>query len=206
MYNGKPYFQQIDSQGKGSYLYYYKKDRQYQVGSKLGDNLRALMCTDKSGLIVSHHWQFYGSYDPGMRLVAVTNATPCCSKITIELSGYAAKHHSDVAGDYVPMDKFSRGRHIYQHKSRNLFLHIALEYDSTWSVGSKMGEWGENGDEYIHSASAGSLCPADQRNNYNRRENRKSWRFNSGSMSNVYGYLWAEAGPGNIRLICPSHN
>ena len=63
-YGSKPYCQQIDSQGKGLYLNYYKSisiSSQFQVGVK----------------------------------------------VTIELSGDAAKYQSDVAGDYVPMDKLS---------------------------------------------------------------------------------------------------
>ena len=109
----------MDSQGKGQYLYYYTERSQYQVGSTLGGRGCHLLCTDTSGHIVSHHWQYlYGGFqdDPDMRLVAVTNVTPCCSNITIELSPDVALYQSDVAGEYVPIDKVSAERHIYQHK------------------------------------------------------------------------------------------
>merc|ERR1719270_2954989 len=128
------------------------------MGSNLGGRECHLWCTDKSGHIVSHHWQYLGGGfhdDPDMRLVAVTNVTPCCGKVTIELSGDAAKCQSDVAGDYVPIDKFSCGRHIYKHKYRNLFLQIIPELTG-WSVRNEDVLW------FICTAAAGSLCPADQ--------------------------------------------
>ena len=199
MYGGKPYYQQIDSQSEGSYLYYTMEDSQYQLGPTIGDSWCDLLCTDKSGHIVSHHWQYAESVfrdDPDMRLVAVTNVTPCCSKVTIELSGDAAKYQSDVAGDYVPMDQFSSGRHIYQHKFRKVFLHIAPGA-TCWIVSNEVG-W--DGTWYIISASAGSLCPADQRNNYSHhRYGQKSWLY-------IDGNDGVEAGPGNIRLTCTSHD
>ena len=177
VYDGKPYFQQIDSQNEGSYLYYTKEDRQYQVGATLGGAV-VLLCTDKSGHIVPHHWQCldWPQYrnDPDMRLVAVTNVTPCCRKVTIELSGDVAKCQSDVAGDYVPMDKFSMGRHIYKHKYRDLFLHIPPGLYTYWSVRNEVEE---GGSWYIASSASGSLCPADQRNNYNHRRGWESWRY-----------------------------
>ena len=198
VYDGKPYFQQIDSQNEGSYLYYTKEDRQYQVGATLGGAV-VLLCTDKSGHIVPHHWQCldWPQYrnDPDMRLVAVTNVTPCCSKVTIKLSGDVAKCQSDVAGDYVPIDKFSQGRQIYKHKYRNLFLRIPPR-STYWIVWSTVGI---DGTPYIGSQSAGSLCPADQRNNYSHSDGQKSWKYVFGSGRAV------EAGPGNIQLTCTSH-
>ena len=168
----------------------------YQVGDT---HTYYLQCTDKSGHIVSHHWQYPGDGgqfrdDPDMRIVAVTNVTPCCRKVTIELSGDAAKYQSDVAGDYVLMDKFSTGRHIYQHKIRNLFLHIAPR-TVNWSVSSTIGI----DTEHIGSGAAGSLCPADPRNTYSHVVGRKSWVYRSGSDE-------VEAGPGNIRLTCTKNN
>ena len=199
-HGGKPYFQQMDSQGEGYYLYYYKERSQYQVGPTIGASWCGLRCTDKSGHIVSHHWQYSdGSQwtdDPDMRLVAVTNVTPCCSKVTIKLSGDVAKCQRDVAGDYVPIDKFSQGRQIYKHKYRNLFLRIPPR-STYWIVWSTVGI---DGTPYIGSQSAGSLCPADQRNNYSHSDGQKSWKYVFGSGRAV------EAGPGNIQLTCTSHN
>ena len=88
------------------------------MSDELGDDACGLQCTDKSGHIVSHHWQYPGEDgqacdDADMRLVAVT---PCCSNITIELSPDVALYQSDVAREYVPIYKFSAERHIYQHK------------------------------------------------------------------------------------------
>ena len=123
------------------------------------------------------------------------NVTPCCSNITIELSPDVALYQSDVAGEYVPIDKFSAGRHIYQHKFRNLFLSIAGH--TAWEVRNEVGR---DGNAYIRSPSAGSLCPADQRNNYNNFFGLKSWLYKDGD------YDVLEAGPGNIRLTCTSHN
>ena len=72
------YFLQIDNQSEGQYLYYYKETSKYKVSDELGDDACGLQCTDKSGHIVSHHWQYPGEDgqacdDADMRLVAVTN-------------------------------------------------------------------------------------------------------------------------------------
>ena len=75
-----------------------------------------------------------------------------------------------------------------------IFLYIEPGY-TVWSVDSEVG-----GTWYIGSAAGGSLCPADQRNNYSHRTGRKSWRYKDGSGDVV------EAGPGNIRLTCTKNN
>ena len=187
----------MDSQGKGVYLYYYKKTSQYHVSDELGDDACFLKCTDTSGHIVAINWQYAagGSKlqdDTGMTVAGVDHMDSCRS-VTIQLSGDVAKCHSDVAGEYVATDEFSVGRHIYKHRHSNYYLHT-IPGKVNWFVSSEVG----GGTGYIFSpASAGSLCPADQRNNYSHRFGWKSWSYLTGSQ-------WVEAGPGNIRLTCSS--
>ena len=186
----------MDSQGEGEYLYYYKETSQYQVGSTLAGGVYGLLCTDTSGHIVSNNWQYADGKGGWLNDVAMTivgvDKMDSCGVVTIQLSGDVAKCNSDVAGEYVATDKFSAGRYIYKHKYRNYFLHITPG-TTTWVVRSEVG----GGTVYIFSPAAGSLCPADVRNNYSHRHGVKSWLYDNGSDG-------AEAGPGNIRLTCTS--
>ena len=101
MHDGKPYFQQVDSQGKGVYLYYYKERSHYQVGSTLGVSVRGLQCTDTSGHIVSYNWQYSDGKSGWLNDTAVTvvgvDKMDSCGVVTIQLSGNVARCQSDVA-------------------------------------------------------------------------------------------------------------
>ena len=146
----------------------------------LGNDARGLRCTDTSGHLVSHSWQ-YGDGKGGwfddvtMSLVAADNLTNCGS-VTITLSGDVSQKFGAVAGKYLPLDMFSAGRHVYKHTNGNYYLHI-WPGKVNWFVSSEIG----GGSEYIFSPAAGSLNPADQKNTYSNRMGWKSWRYKSGS-------------------------
>ena len=81
VHEGKPYYQQVDSQGKGDYLYYYTEASRYLVGDILGGDWYGLLCTDTSGHIVSTNWQYYddGYFqdDTGMTVAGVDQMDSC---------------------------------------------------------------------------------------------------------------------------------
>ena len=103
------------------------------MGSRLGGEKCGLLCTDTSGHIVSHDWQYAGDDDeswpddPDIILEAVTSVTNSDS-ITIQLSGDVAKYQSIVTGEYVATDKFSMGRHVYQNTASKLYLSVKPRY------------------------------------------------------------------------------
>ena len=201
MSSGKPFFQQMDSHVKGWFLYYFYNDKEktgrYQIGPELGGIDKKVRCSDTAGHLKSHAWQYYDQDNYGEKFADDVNITvepvermESCNLTTIKLSGDASYYQDHVAGEYISIDIFSAGRNIYKHKNREIFLQI-LPGDSYWSVSDKVG----GGKEFLRSASAGSRCPADQRNNYSHRNGYKTWRYRS------IGWFmdsWYEAGGSNI--------
>ena len=135
VHDEKPYYQQLDTQGKGRYLYYMKGTNRYTIGATLGGGGRGMRCLDESGHIVPHSWEYFSNGPNGdiyIRLDPV-NKVKNCNKVTIELCEDAAEYQNDVAGDYVPIDKFSAGRVVFQHSCKQLYLNV-WPVNTGWSV------------------------------------------------------------------------
>ena len=204
LHNDKPFFRQVDSKGRGNYLYYHVNKKikgNYQVSPKLEKGLSKplLKCVDKSGFLLPNNWQFYHKdkllgdtwADDDDVIVVSKGKMTSCGNISIKLSK-DVERQSAADGEYYPTGEFSAGRHVYKHKNRDHILQV-LPHKSYWYVTTEQSNLGQmlGENEHLRSAAAGSLNPADVRNNSSARKNWKTWSYK------VFKG-WNQAGKGKI--------
>ena len=84
----------------------------------------------------------------------------------------------EILGKYLPTSDFSSGREVYKHMSQDMYL-LTTPGKVWWCVSPVRPDINSLKDSILRSGTAPSLCPADRRARYRKKEGMEcnSWRF-----------------------------
>ena len=183
-YNRKPWFRQLDTQGKGHFLYY-NCEKSWIISSKLESKIADKECTMRGELrsdIPGKGWKckFRGWHHDYTFNIRKGTYQPC-EKLSIYVNGDNLEHLKEIEGIYLPSKKYSQGRVVYKHKSKDFFFHCQPKA-SGWYVKNGVGDLFSSDKWYIEVPTASSLCPADGRSEKNHRCRIDSYRYNDNDL------------------------
>ena len=156
-HGGKPVYEQMGGEYK---IFYDTSNNVWTVDYR--NNWKLLRAKTTTSNPTTAAWQYaYGDHnDVPLRVAAMLQLPPACSVIISCGCQSKCKFHPEVLGEYAATAQYVRGRVVYKHVDKELYLAVAEHYNR-WAVLRKDegGRWG--GAQLLQSNVDPTLCPAE---------------------------------------------
>ena len=156
-HGGKPVYEQMGGEYK---IFYDTSNNVWTVDYR--NNWKLLRAKTTTSNPTTAAWQYaYGDHnDVPLRVAAMLQLPPACSVIISCGCQSQCKFHPEVLGEYAATAQYVRGRVVYKHVDKELYLAVAEHYNR-WAVLRKDegGRWG--GAQLLQSNVDPTLCPAE---------------------------------------------